>query len=82
MDSPVKTPAQLGIHLCSRRRALNLTQAQAAGAIGLSQKRMSALEQHPERITVQQLLGLAAALELEVVVRKRSPAAAGEPDDW
>jgi HTH-type transcriptional regulator/antitoxin HipB len=82
MDSLVQTPAQLGIHLCSRRRALKLTQAQAAGAIGLSQKRMSALEQKPERLTVQQLLGLAAALELEVVLRERSPRAAAAPDSW
>jgi len=82
MDFVIQTPTQIGIHLRSRRQALGLTQAMVASQIGLSQKRLSVLELHPERLSVKQLLGLASILKLEVVLREKSPPAARAPGEW
>ena len=82
MDYIVQTPTQIGIHLRSRRQTLGLTQAMVASQIGLSQKRLSALELHPERLSVKQLLGLASVLKLEVVLKEKSPSAARAPGEW
>lgn len=82
MDYVIQTSTQIGIHLRSRRQALGLTQAMVASQIGLSQKRLSVLELHPERLSVKQLLGLASVLKLEVVLQEKSPAAARTPGEW
>ena len=82
MDHIVLMPTQMGIHLRSQRRALGLTQAMVGSQIGLSQKRLSTLERHPDRISVKQLLSLAAVLKLEVVLRKKSPAITLAPGEW
>ena len=82
MDYVIQTPAQLGIHLRGRRRALKLTQAEAGSKLGLSQKRLSALELHPQRLTVEQLLNLASTLQLELVMRDKSPSSEATPGEW
>lgn len=82
MDYIVQTPTQMGIHLRSRRRALGLTQAMVASQIGLSQKRLSALELHPDRFSVKQLLSLASVLKLEIVLREKSPPTTRAPGEW
>ena len=76
MDIPLQTPAQLGIHLRSRRRALGLTQTEVAAAMGLSQKRLSRLELNPGRFTAEQLLTVLAILKMDVVLRERGAPAA------
>lgn len=81
MDYLIQTPTQLGIHLRSRRHALKLTQAKTADSLNLSQKRLSTLERNPDRLTVAQLLALASAMNMEVVLRERpqlKPSASGE----
>ena len=82
MDFFIQTPTQIGIHLRSRRQALGLTQAMVASQIGLTQKRLSVLELHPDRLSVKQLLGLASILKLEVVLREKSPPTARAPGEW
>lgn len=82
MDFVIQTPTQIGIHLRSRRKALGLTQAMVASQIGLTQKRLSVLELHPDRLSVKQLLSLASILKLEVVLREKSPPTARAPGEW
>ena len=82
MDYIVQTPTQIGIHLRSRRQALGLTQAVVASQIGLSQKRLSVLELHPDRLSVKQLLSLASVLKLEAVLREKQPSRDRAPGEW
>ena len=72
MQPLILTPFQLGSQLRSLRRARNLTQAEVGRRIGLSQKRLSVLERHPERLSIAQLLSLAGALGFDVVIQPRS----------
>jgi HTH-type transcriptional regulator / antitoxin HipB len=81
MTDPFLTSLQLGRMLQSARKAKGLTQAGVGARVGLSQKRISALEAAPGTITVDQLLRLCAVLGLELtigVTRK----AAEPPPDW
>lgn len=82
MDYLIQAAAQLGIHLRSRRRALKLTQAEAANKLHLSQKRLSTLERHPDRLTVEQLLALASAMNMEVVLREKLPLPPSPSGEW
>lgn len=82
MDYLIQTPAQLGIHLRSRRHALKLTQAAVGNSLNLSQKRLSALERNPDRLTVAQLLALASAMNMEVVLRERPQRTSSASGEW
>ena len=78
MPAPLLTTMQLGQLLQSARKARKLTQAEVGARLGLSQKRISAIELDPGRLTADQLLRLCAVVGLEVVVeakRKPQPAA-------
>jgi HTH-type transcriptional regulator/antitoxin HipB len=68
MADPLLTPMQLGRMLQSARKATKLSQAAVGARIGLSQKRISALELDPGSITVEQLLKWCPALGLELTV--------------
>ncbi|MBX3675079.1 MAG: helix-turn-helix transcriptional regulator [Burkholderiales bacterium] len=83
MDYTVKTSSQLGMHLRSLRRAAGKTQSNVGSRTGISQKRLSTLELNPGRITVDQLLAIAGALDFDVVLKPRhtdalAAAAAGD----
>ncbi len=68
----IRMPAQLAQLLISQRRQRSLSQAALAQkAGGLSQARLSALELNPGRFTLERLLLILAALDLELVVRPR-----------
>ena len=77
----IHAPSQLAQLLVGLRRQRGLSQklvAQKAG--GLSQARLSALELHPGRFTLERLLLILAALDLELVVRPRR--SAPESAEW
>lgn len=77
----IQVPAQLAQLLIGLRRQQGLSQAALAQrAGGISQARLSALELNPGRFTLERLLLILAALDLELVVRprRRRP----EPVDW
>jgi HTH-type transcriptional regulator/antitoxin HipB len=78
MSHPVLTAMQVGRLLQSARKARKLSQQQVASRVGLSQKRISALELNPGAISVDQLLALCAALGLELVIQQK-PEASGSP---
>lgn len=69
---PISHTRQVGATLQARRKALNLSQAQVAEKLGLSQNRLSELENQPETLTVQQLLALANVLGLDVTLTERT----------
>ncbi len=74
MKQSIRTNQQLGQLLVGRRKALGLSQQELGVKVGISQKRQSGLERQPGRLTVDRLLGLLAALGLELVVQDRGPA--------
>ena len=72
-EQVIRAPAQLGVLLKSVRRQQDLSQQQLAlKAGGTSQARLSQLELQPGRLTLERLLLILAALDLELVVRHRA----------
>jgi HTH-type transcriptional regulator / antitoxin HipB len=71
-DFHVKTPAQLQAALRGLRRAQGLNQSEFGRKVGLSQERISAIENHPERVTIDQLLTLLMAAGMELVIKPRT----------
>jgi HTH-type transcriptional regulator/antitoxin HipB len=78
MDHFIGTPQQLAQTLRSRRKALNLTQKEAAGLVGLLPKTVSALETNPDRCSLKSLRHLLAALRLELALSPKSDGEAME----
>ena len=68
----IRAPEQLGSLLRGARRQRNLSQQElGVKASGTSQARVSQLELQPGRHTVDRLLLILAALDLELVIRPR-----------
>lgn len=65
------TALQLSQLLKAARKRRKLTQTDIAGRLGLSQNRVSYLEQHPEELSFKQLLGWSAAIGLELKLGER-----------
>ena len=80
-EQVIRVPAQLGALLKGVRQQQGLSQQQLAlKAGGTSQARFSQLELQPGRFTVERLLLITAALDLELVVRPRQSSI--EPAEW
>jgi HTH-type transcriptional regulator/antitoxin HipB len=65
------TALQLGQLLKTARKRRQLTQAELASRLGLSQNRISYLEQHPDELSFKQLLGWCTATGLEMRLGER-----------
>jgi HTH-type transcriptional regulator/antitoxin HipB len=77
----IRVPAQLGMLLRAARREQGMSQQDLAlKAGGTSQARLSQLELQPGRLTLERLLLILAALDLELVVRPRENTI--EPAEW
>lgn len=80
---PLLTSVQLGRMLQSARKARKLSQAQVGARLGLSQKRVSALERDPGSISVDQLLRWCAAVGLALEIGTKpdgtAPGAPAQP---
>lgn len=71
-EQVIRAPAQLGVLVRGARRERGMSQQELAlKAGGTSQNRLSQLELQPGRFTVERLLLILAALDLELVVRPR-----------
>lgn len=86
MSIPIRTTGDLGPVLRRLRKARGWSQAQLGQRIGLSQERVSAIENHPERVNLDTLLTLAMALDAQFSIAARSEAPAaqtapGEPEE-
>ncbi|GAB1483088.1 hypothetical protein MASR2M78_19040 [Treponema sp.] len=64
----ISTPSQLSHALRSVRKARDLTQEGTGKLVGLLPKTISALENHPGSATIDSLIKLLSALELELVL--------------
>lgn len=65
------TTLQLGHLLKTARKGRRLTQAQVGGQVGLSQNRVSYLEQHADEMSFKQLMSWCAVLGLELHLGER-----------
>ena len=80
-EQVIRAPAQLGTLLRGVRQQQGMSQQELAlKAGGMSQARLSQLELQPGRLTVERLLLILAALDLELVVRARQ--ISSEPTEW
>jgi HTH-type transcriptional regulator/antitoxin HipB len=80
-EQVIQAPSQLGVLLRGARRQRGMSQQELAlKAGGTSQNRLSELELQPGRFTVERLLLILAALDLELVVRPRETST--NPAEW
>lgn len=79
MNTMIATKGQLGAVLIKMRRQHGLSQQTLGDKIGLSQERISRIERHPEKVTVDQLLTVLMALDAGLLVTSRHEAS-GEVD--
>ncbi len=93
MDTLIlQTPSQLPLHLKSLRKSRNLTQADMAKRLQITQARYSQVERNPELIATGQLLEIFAILGVDVLLRMRpreggrtakpTPNPARRGEDW
>ena len=66
----IVTPSQLGLLLQGARKNRQLSQAQLAARLGLSQNRLSELERKAGLLSVDQLLALCGQLGLQLTVQR------------
>lgn len=71
-EQRVTTVAQVAELLRKRRKARSLSQTELASKLGLSQERLSALENDMSGLTLERLISLANLLDLELVIRDRT----------
>jgi HTH-type transcriptional regulator/antitoxin HipB len=76
------TAPQLSQLLLSARKRRKLTQTTVAHRLGLSQNRISHLEQHPDEISVKQLLSWCAVIGLELRLSERIEDESGSSAEW
>lgn len=79
MPATIARAGQLGPVLKQLRRAKGWSQLELGQQLGLSQERISAIENHPERVTLDQVLTVLMVLDAEIHVLPRSKA---RPDTW
>lgn len=79
MTSNVRTSGQMGPVLKRLRKAKGWSQLALGQRIGLSQERISAIENHPERVTLDQILTVLMALGAEIQISSRSKS---DEDTW
>ena len=68
---PLNTPAQTGGILSARRKARKIPQREFAARLGISQNRLSELEHHPEKLTLDRLFAMLNLLGLELAIHER-----------
>ncbi len=81
-SQPLVTALQLGQLLKAARKRGKRTQAEVAGQLGLSQNRVSYLEQHPDELSFKQLLGWSAAVGLELRLGERESLEPTNKTEW
>lgn len=81
-SQPLVTALQLSQLLKTARKRRKLTQAMVAGRLGLSQNRVSYLEQRPDELSFKQLLGWCAAVGLELRLGEREDIESPPQAEW
>ena len=81
MDQIARTPKQIGNALRRRRRGLKLTQKDLGTKTSLRQATISAIESGEPGTQLRTLFDVMSALDLELVIRPRTKAAATDIED-
>ena len=87
-DFPIRAPEQLIPMFSAFRKRAGLTQSELARRIGVGQQTVSQLERNPEKATLERLLRAFAALDVELVLRRKQSVPAGalsaptNNEDW
>jgi HTH-type transcriptional regulator / antitoxin HipB len=71
MQTPIRTTGQLAPVLKQLRKSKGWSQAELGQRIGLSQERVSAIENHPEKVNLDTLLTMLMALDAQFTVDLR-----------
>jgi HTH-type transcriptional regulator / antitoxin HipB len=74
MEQIARTPKQIGAAIRRRRRSAGLSQTALGEKTGLRQATISALENGEPGTQLRTLIGVMAALGLEMVIRERTQA--------
>lgn len=82
MNTMITTKGQLGAVLNKMRRQRGLSQQALGDKIGLSQERISRIERHPEKVTVDQLLTVLMALDAGLLVASRPGKNTLPKEEW
>lgn len=72
MGTSITTTGQLGPLLELLRKNMGLSQAALGQKLGLSQERISRIERHPEKVTLDQILTVLMVLDSELQVAPRN----------
>jgi len=75
----VQSPSQLTLHLKSLRKSRNVTQANMAKRLQITQERYSQIERNPELIATGRLLEILAVLGVDVLLKLRPRESASMP---
>lgn len=78
----VRTPRQLGPLLRALRKDAGLTQADVAGALGMTRQAVSELENRPEAASFERLMRLCAVLGAEIALHPRDTSRPARAPEW
>jgi HTH-type transcriptional regulator/antitoxin HipB len=81
MRQLISTPRQVGEILRGRRKSRRMPQRELATKLGVSQGRLSTLEENPARLTLDRFIAVANLLALELVLQDRSDTRS-RPGEW
>ncbi len=82
MDYIIRHPQQLASVLKAMRHQAGLSQAQVAAKLGVTHQAVSALERQPESATLDRLMRLLAALNIDLVLRPTDEAPNPAAVEW
>jgi len=79
MEYKIAIAQQLPGLLKSMRKASGMTQKELGEKIGVSQRRVAAIEANPEKARFERILQILAELDADLVIRERSSSAKNSP---
>lgn len=83
MSTVVRTSGQLGPILKKLRKGKGWSQQALGEKVGLSQERISVIENHPEKVSLDSLLTVLMALEVEMQIAPKGTASHNLPkENW
>ncbi len=82
MEYKIAIVQQLPSLLKSMRKKIGLTQKEMGEKLGVSQRRVAAIEAHPESARFERILQILFELDADLIVRERNETPAkNHPDD-
>ncbi len=83
MSTVVRTSGQLGPILKKLRKEKGWSQQALGEKVGLSQERISVIENHPEKVSLDSLLTVLMALEVEMQIAPKGKETANlSKENW